>query len=143
MNHHSRPLFNDIFNLVPENLKIRVTLSGDVKSRLSKYEGNYVLAPDDLVNGEAFWNSEDGANSLWYDKIWQNWKIGPVGNRGSSNAYFLTTKGTAEDGLPHEIKPWKQNVGGEWTASDDIVVEGRTKIVSLLIRISNLMHTTF
>ena len=110
---------------------------------LSDYEGLYVLAPDDLVNGEASWNKENGAKSIWYDKVGQNWRIGAVGNRGSSTSDLFTTKGTAEDALPYEIKPWMNRMGGKQTQPDEIVVEGRIKIFSLNLRIIDLKCYNF
>ena len=104
-------------------MKISVTLSGDVLKGYGSYGGNYDLAPD-LVNGKASWSSEDGTNAIWFDKSFRNWLIGQMGSRGTSTAAFITPTGTAYDGLPNEVKPWKWYVNGGFAASDDIVVEG-------------------
>ena len=131
--------------LVPENLKIRVTLHGNSKIILHDYEGIYVIDPDDLVNGEPSWNKEDvpdkegAAKSIWYDKDWNNWKISETRHRGScdeareksrGSCDMMTNIGTADDGLPHEIKPWMNKMGGKRTPPGDIVLEGKLKTLN-------------
>ena len=67
----------------------------------------------------------DKTNAIWYDLSFHNWKIGLFASRGTSTGKYLTSTGTGFDGLPNEVKPWKWYVNSKWTASDDIVVEGK------------------
>ena len=109
-------------------MKLRVTISGYVRNKdplkALPYGGTYVLAQD-LVNGKAHWISEDDNYAIWYDTTFQNWKMGTKVNSGSSTAQYITLVGSAEAGLPHEIKTWQHWEFGMWTDTTDIVVEGK------------------
>ena len=41
---------------------------------------------------------------------------------GKTKARILTTEGTADTGLPHEVIPWKYLINGACTASTDVVI---------------------
>jgi len=102
--------------------KLKVTLNGEVKERWEKSEGTYILAPN-LLNDKPYWLKEAGLQAIWYDKVFKNWKIGDQSDLGTTTSRLLTTKGTADTGLPHEVTPWKYLVNGAWTASTDIVID--------------------
>ena len=41
----------------------------------SERSGEYIPGPN-MVNGKAYWIQKEGSNYLWYDKKFQNWRIG-------------------------------------------------------------------
>ena len=66
--------------------KLILTLFGQVN--WERCEGTYTFIFCNCgrpVNGKPHWLQENGQNSLWYDKKFSNWKIGPKIYMGSSN----------------------------------------------------------
>ena len=81
--------------------------------------GIYVLGPD-LVNGKSHWLQDPGSNAIWYDKRFENWKIGS--NLGSSSASIISYDDVAG---PQVATTWKY-YNKKWIAflpSDDIFVD--------------------
>ena len=65
--------------------RLIITLFGKAKDTCCT-EGIYILCNCGRpVNGKPHWLQENGQNSLWYDKKFSNWKIGPKIYMGSSN----------------------------------------------------------
>jgi hypothetical protein len=109
----------------------------DIKDKWSKSEGIYVLAST-KVNEKPNWLQEGGNFAIWYDSARTNWNLGYASDLGSSTAKFLTDykEGTA---LPHAT-PWKRNLNGRWTASDDILVTlVKGNIVFIVYNIYNFL----
>ena len=88
-------------------------LKGEVGKRWSDAEGVYSICPS-LINGKPWWQQELASNALWYDKTFQNWKIGDTGDRGGSDCKMFTLGNTARD-PPHIATPWKYMINGEWS----------------------------
>ena len=99
--------------------KLNVTLKGEAKVAQSSKAGIYTLGPD-LVNGKSHWLQDPGSNAIWYDKRFENWKIGS--NLGSSSASIISYDDVAG---PQVATTWKY-YNKEWIAflpSDDIFVD--------------------
>ena len=60
------------------------------------------------MNNKPYWLQESGTDAIWYDKNFQNWKIGHESNLGSgSGARMLSYRGTGATALPQEATPWQ------------------------------------
>ena len=88
---------------------LTVELKGEVGERWSDAEGVYSICPS-LINGKPWW--QQASNALWYDKTFQNWKIGDTGDHGGSDCKMFTLRNTARD-PPHIATPWKYMINGE------------------------------
>ena len=100
----------------------------DVKEKFSTVEGIYILAST-KVNGKPHWLQEGGTDAIWFDPVFNNWKLGSQSILGNAfGSKILTTKDSAEEMLPNEITPWLYSVNGSWTFSDDIVVSIMSEI---------------
>ena len=96
-------------------------LKGEVGKRWSDAEGVYSICPS-LINGKPWW--QQASNALWYDKTFQNWKIGDTGDHGGSDCKMFTLPNTAKD-PPHIATPWKY-MNGEYSmypGSRDIIIK--------------------
>ena len=75
------------------------------------------------MNNKPYWLQESGTDAIWYDKNFQNWKIGHESNLGSgSGARMLSYRGTGATALPQEATPWQYLKDGNWTPSSDIII---------------------
>jgi hypothetical protein len=102
--------------------KLTVKLKSKVGARWEDTEGVYKLSSNP-VNGKAHWLQEAGSNALWFDKVFQNWKIGLVSGLGGSTCKVLTHRNTARH-QPHKAVPWIYYVkDGRWIGAEDIIVE--------------------
>jgi len=121
---------------------ITVALMNDVKEKFSIVEGIYILAST-KVNGKPHWLQEGGTDAIWFDPVFNNWKLGSQSILGNAfGSKILTTKDSAEEMLPNEISPWLYTVKGTWTYSDDIVVEGSSSPIETTTPLTPLPVTT-
>ena len=104
--------------------KLTVKLKGEVRDKWQDKEGVYSLSPN-LLNGKSIWLQESGSNALWYDKWYDNWKIGFVYSLGGSNCSLKSDTNT-EGNPPHKVAPWKYMKNDKWTDTKDIIVEEDT-----------------
>ena len=118
----------------------RITLRDRALAKHSAKSGIY-LCQASLVNERNHWLQIDGKNAIWYDNVFNNWKIGTTDNLGT---IVSGIKGPENlDVLPHNIitpywgyyssedKQWfKSRIG----ANDDILIE--ELVVALQVKIS-------
>jgi hypothetical protein len=103
-----------------------VTAKGEAKDVLSSLVGIYVLDPKP-VNDKSHWLQDSGTNSIWYNKEFKIWAIGPQVNLGSSTASVISYNDVTG---PEEATTWQyyDNIlyDNKWIISDDIYVEAGT-----------------
>ena len=106
---------------MPKKLTLR--LEGAAKEALSSRAGIYILQTND-VNGKEHWLQQGGSNALWYDPIFQNWKIAPKDALESSNSWIVTNVNNSTG--PLEALTWKYSSNsskGIWNeATEEIIL---------------------
>ena len=97
-----------------------VKLSGDAKDIHSEKEGIYILSLD-LVNGKSYWMQEEGISVLWFDKTFNNWKIGNKAGLGGKTSAFYSNTNVNE---PQDATIWNyyNNRNKTWIKSNETEV---------------------
>ena len=97
--------------VLPPPRKLELALNGKAKEEQSSKEGIYSIA-DGKTNGYHYWVKEDQKQALWFDKEYARWKIGSLGDLGSSKSSIRGPKG--KDSYPHEVKGYTFFDGEDW-----------------------------
>ena len=99
-----------------------VKLKGQYKDAQSSLAGIYVLEPNP-INDKSHWLQNSGSKAIWYNKEFRIWAIGSQENLGSYTANFVSFEDVSS---PQEATAWYSfplNLGKEFIASDDIMVD--------------------
>ena len=100
---------------------LTLRLEGAAKTAVGySREGIYILQPD-AVNDKEHWLQLGGSGALWYDQIFQNWKIGPKDDLGNSSSWIMSNVNNSTG--PLEATTWKYNSSGVWIeATEEIIL---------------------
>ena len=94
-----------------------VKLDVDAKLVHGHLEGHYTLAST-AVNGKHYWIHHQGAYAIWYDKEFNNWKIGHKLDFRTGICGLHSTNDTTG---PEEVTTWKYwNENDEWKSTSNI-----------------------
>ena len=97
---------------------LKIRLGGDAKKVHGNIEGTYTVASYMLVNGKKNWMHLQGSHVIWYDNEFNNWKIGPNENLGTS---FCSLKSAEDTSKPEESTTWLYvNHNSEWLPTSNI-----------------------
>ena len=97
---------------------LKIRLGGDAKKVHGNIEGTYTVASYMLVNGKKNWMHLQGSHVIWYDNEFNNWKIGPNENLGTS---FCSLKSAEDTSKPEESTTWVYvNHDSEWQSTSNI-----------------------
>ena len=103
---------------------IHVTLEDQVQT----YQGaSHTFYKGENVNGKESWVSSTRA--IWYDPVIKDWKIGTLGNLGTSTGYIVTAVDQDQSSIAcpygYPSDAWKYYQSGAWhfTSVGEIIVE--------------------
>ena len=95
--------------------RLTLRLDGGAKTAHSDREGIYILQPDAVNNKEHWLQLEDinaTEHAIWYDPIFQNWKIAPKDALEGSNSLIVSNVNNST--APLEATTWKYSSNGIW-----------------------------
>ena len=104
------------------------TVQVTLKDHVQIYQGaNHTFQKSEIVNGKRSWVSLSRA--IWYDPVIEDWKIGTLGNLGTSTGSIVTAVNQNQKSIkcPYDYPSdvWKYYDGGSWlfTSVGDVIVE--------------------
>ena len=113
---------------------LTLRLDGGAKTAHSDREGIYVLQPD-AVNNKEYWLQLEDVNAtehaVWYDQIFQNWKIAPKDALDSSNSWIVSNVNNSKG--PLEAATWKYRSNGVWNEANEEIILSAGNIFKIIL----------